>query len=85
MHHYDLSIRHRFLRRDFLMLQPFVIRLDWHDMVDSLLLDDPFPLLCQLHIFHLFTLLLLFFLLPLQELIGSLVCSMEIDVQNYEV
>ena len=85
MHHYDLRIGHRFLRCNVLVLQSFVVGLDWHDVVDRLLLGDLLFLLCQLLILLLFALLLLLLLLPLQELIGGLVGSVEIDVQDDEV
>lgn len=66
------------------MLQPFVVRLDWHDIVDRLLFYNFLSFLCQLFILYFFALLLLL-LLPLQELIGGLVSSIEIDMQDDEI
>lgn len=67
------------------MLQPFVVRLDWHDIVDRLLFYNFLSFLCQLFILYFFALLLLLLLLPLQELIGGLVSSIEIDMQDDEI
>lgn len=54
-------------------------------MVDSLLLYDLLSFFSYLFIFLLFALLFLLFLLPLQKLIGSLVGSIEIDMQYDEI
>lgn len=54
-------------------------------MIDCLLFYDSLSLFRQLLIFLLFALLLFLFLLPLQELIGGLVGSIEIDVQDDEI
>lgn len=85
MHHYDLCIGHRSLRDNFLMFQSFVIRLNWHNMVDRLLLYDFLSLFRQLLIFLVFALLLFLLFLPLQKLIGGLVGSIEIDVQDDQI
>jgi hypothetical protein len=54
-------------------------------MVNRLLLYDLLSIFSYLLIFLLFALLLLLFLLPLQELIGGLVGSIEIDMQDDEI